>query len=224
MRPSEAARVGALLGRLELDRISPCINLGSSTAVFRRDVQPHIDQRIFAPLARRGVDVVHVDMKHAPGVDVVGDIYDEETRTELARRHPRLVLCCNMFEHVTDRELLADTLRTLVAPGGYLLVTVPRSYPVHYDPIDTYYRPSPDELAVLFPGFNLVDAFVERDTTYLQDLLAKHGLLGTVAHFLKSVPKLLLFAPRPRRWISHFHHYLWLCRPYEVSGVLLQRA
>ena len=40
----------------------------------------------------------------------------------------------------------------LLPQGGLFFVTVPYSYHYHADPIDTMYRPSPEELASLFAG------------------------------------------------------------------------
>jgi len=33
---------------------------------------------------------------------------------------------------------------------GYLVVSVPHSYPFHADPIDTLFRPAPDEVVTMF--------------------------------------------------------------------------
>ena len=64
----------------------------------------------------------------------------------------RALLCCNVLEHVRDPGEFARRCGTLVMSGGVLAVTVPRSYPHHSDPIDTLYRPTPEEAAALFPG------------------------------------------------------------------------
>ena len=66
------------------------------------------------------------------------------------RRYAAL-LCCNVLEHVRDPGEFARRCAMLVRPGGVIVVTVPRSYPHHADPIDTLYRPTPEEAAALFP-------------------------------------------------------------------------
>lgn len=223
MRPREARYVGEVLGRLPSDNISPCLNIGSSTADFRRVEQPHIQNFIFTPLLERGVKVIHSDLKQDEGVDIAGSIYDEAISSRLKLLQPRLILCCNMFEHVEDRTQLAALLSDLVPSGGYLLVTVPRSYPIHYDPIDTYFRPSPEELANMFPAFAVEASQVVVDRSYGQDLLAKLGIVGTLAHVGRSAIKFFMFWRGRAAWVAHFHRYLWLFRPYSVSCVVLRK-
>jgi SAM-dependent methyltransferase len=129
------------------------LDVGSSTAEFRTRVQPHIHDEIFAPLEARGVSVVHLDAKDGDGVDVTYDLTDPaiDARAALGRWFDA-VLCCNLLEHVVDRAVVARAVSTLVAPGGWLIVTVPRRYRRHHDPIDTMYRPMPNELSDLFAG------------------------------------------------------------------------
>jgi SAM-dependent methyltransferase len=224
MRRSEARQVGGILAELPVDAISPCLNLGSSTRHFREIYQPHIHEYLFRPLEMRAVHVVHADLKEDDGVDIAGDIYDPETIEKIRTVDPHLVLCCNMFEHVTDREHLATSIDALVKPGGYVLLTVPFSYPLHYDPIDTYFRPSPEELAALFPNFHMVRSLIVSDATYLQDLRRKHSLAGLLRHFLRSGLKFFAVWQGKRKWLGHFHRYLWLLRPYKETVVLLQKG
>lgn len=223
MRPNEAKLIGDLLGQCDAKAISPCLNLGSSTGIFRTQEQRHIDRHIFAPLRERGVHVVHADIKEAEGVDLAGDIYDPATMEAIQALSPRCVLCCNMFEHVTDRQALAARICQMLAPGGLLIVTVPYSYPIHYDPIDTYFRPSPDEIVGMFPDFQLLEEGVVSDSTYSQDLVRTEGMGGTLIQFTKSAVKFVMVWRGLRFWKGHFHRYLWLFRPYQVSWVLMRK-
>lgn len=223
MRIGEARHIGRLLDGLPAEDISPCLNLGSSTRQFRENDQPHIDEYLFRPLEERAVKVVHADMKEDDGVDIAGDIYDPSVREKIRTLGPRLILCCNMFEHVSDRERLAVSLENLVIERGYVLLTVPFSYPIHYDPIDTYFRPSPEELAALFPNFRKVDSIIVSDTTYLQDLRQANSLAGLLGHFFISALKFVAIWRGKRKWLSHFHRYFWLFRPYKVTLLLLQK-
>lgn len=223
MRPVEAQKIGEIIHRLGKAAVSPCVNLGSSTGIFRRQVQPHIDQYIFAPLRNKGVQIVHVDIKHGDGVDLAGDIFDARTVSAISRITPSCILCCNMFEHVVDKAGLADVIAGLLSRGGLLMVTVPRSYPIHYDPIDTYFRPYPEEILKLFPEFDLIEGGIISDSTYLQELVAKEGLAGTCKQFARSVIKFFMLWRGKRHWIGHFHRYFWLFRPYRVSYALMQK-
>ena len=53
---------------------SRALDIGSSTLHYRTVEQPHIEEQVLAPLRARGVDIVHLDAKEAPGVDVVCDL------------------------------------------------------------------------------------------------------------------------------------------------------
>jgi SAM-dependent methyltransferase len=150
----------ALWLRRQLDKVrpvelSPLLSIGSGTAQTRAR-QWWIDQYVFEPLASRGVEVVHHEHVAGEGVDIAGDLTDRTVWDQLAAVGARAVLCANVLEHVADRHAVADALARTTPPGGRLLVTVPRRYPFHPDPIDTMYRPTVDELAELFPQLHLV--------------------------------------------------------------------
>jgi hypothetical protein len=127
----------------------PLLNVGSHTREFRERDQPMIDSQIFAPLRIAGRSVVHTDIREGDGVDVTGDLTDEAFRAGLVSEYGiRSILCCNVLEHVPDPLVLAASLAHLVdATSGHLIVTVPRSFPYHPDPIDTMFRPSRTDLA-----------------------------------------------------------------------------
>lgn len=223
MRPTEAAFIGSLLNGFSAERISPVLNLGSSTLRVRKIEFPHIDREIFTPLEERGVQIIHSDLKADEGVDIVGDIYDCDVQAKVRSIGAKVVICCNIMEHVADAAEFARISGSLVPPGGMIIVTVPYSYPFHPDPIDTYYRPLPAEVAQLFNGFELEQAQIVEDTTYLQDLLRDK----TVAQLMRQLVShgLKFFTPFTglAAWKARYHRYLWLFRPYKVSCVLMRK-
>ena len=220
MRKEEAAHVGAVALDLAGKGAQPVLNIGSSTAHFRSVEQPHIHAEIFGPLQRAGVRVIHSDLKEADGVDIAGDIFDPAVQRRLGSLHPRLLLACNLMEHLEPkaRATLPDAFDRILAPGGFILITVPHSYPLHFDPIDTYYRPSPTELRALFPAYRAVEARVIESSSYLPELrsLAPRAKLRLAARAL--VPFY-----RPMQWLGLVHRFLWIARPYKVSCVVLQK-
>ena len=162
MISAEARWVGAALAKLPDEQLFPLLNVGSQDAAFREKRQPWIDARVFAPLRARGGKIVHLDLAPGEGVDITGDLLDPNVRAQL--RGFRSVLCANVLEHVPDRERFAAALADVTAPGGYLIVTVPKRFPYHPDPIDTMFRPGIEELAKLFPAMEVIDAKVVRST------------------------------------------------------------
>lgn len=132
----------------DLPKEASVLDIGSSTLQFRTITQPYVDQNVFAPLRTRGLQVLHLDAKAAEGVDIVADV----TTLQGVERSFDLVLCTNLLEHVTDREATLGHVKRVVKKGGLLVLTVPRRYPIHPDPIDTGYRPTATELVSLL-GF-----------------------------------------------------------------------
>jgi hypothetical protein len=218
MRVSEARWIAQQLADIPLEKRSPVVNIGSSTEVFRTVNQPHIDRIIFAPLVAAGVKVIHTDLKMAPGVDVAGDLGDPNVRRALRAYNPWVAICSNLLEHVTEPSLFAAHVQDVVQPGGYVIVTVPRSYPFHADPIDTGYRPDPEQLAGLFPGTVRIVAQVVADTTYLQELrsLGLNGLRKGIKDVVGAVTANGDVARHRRDKMR------WLNKPFTTSCVMLQ--
>lgn len=121
------------------------LDVGSSTHQFRTVVQPHIDRNVFAPLRARGLSITHLDARDEDGVDLVADV----TTLDGVDTTFDLVLCTNLLEHVVDRSQTLRHVKRVVKPSGWLVLTVPRRYPIHHDPIDTGYRPTARELTAL---------------------------------------------------------------------------
>jgi hypothetical protein len=187
----EARWLGQALDQIETEELSPLLNVGSATAEFRQRLQPWIDQWIFAPLRRRGVEVHHLDIQGGEGVDLRGDLTDDAFVAGLVGRGYRALLCCNLLEHVPDPAAMCAKLERLLPAGGYIMVTAPHRFPYHPDPIDTMFRPTVEDLARLFPHCFLVDGalldggtgwdYVERNPCVLVSK-AKQRLVGLRRH------------------------------------------
>src|SRR4051812_32056880 len=218
MRRQEAAWVGEKLHTLACPHV--VLNIGSGSKRFREVSKPYINGEIFDPLTRRGAAVVHADLKAGEGVDIGGDLFDAGVQARLRELHPQTVLACNIFEHLTKdcRERFPAVLDALVPAGGVLVITVPYSYPYHADPIDTLYRPCPEELCACFPGYEVLYAQVIRSESYGQEFVA-----GGPARMVRKVLRMFFPFVRPKRWLSHAHRMLWLFRPYELTGVVLRK-
>ena len=156
MHIEEAKWIKEQFEKLQDDEISPLVNLGSSTHKFRVEYQPFIDQLIFSPLRAKSLEIIHSDIKKDEGVDLVGDILDPEFTSIVMSKGVKLILCSNMLEHVESAKEMAAAINKLLPDNGLLMVTVPHNYPLHMDPIDTGFRPTPSEICNLFPGTSIV--------------------------------------------------------------------
>ena len=214
---AEAIRLRRIL--LELQGISPLLNLGSSTRYFREVIQPHIETELFAPLREAGVTVVHCDLKEDEGVEFAGDILDPGVIRRLKTGGYKCILLSNLLEHVRDREAVAMACEEIVGPGGFILATVPSSYPYHADPIDTYYRPSPPELAKTFGRSELLIGEEVEEPTYAAELKARGISVG--GELIRTVLWSLIFFVRPRSAASRLHRWRWYSKPRRVAIALL---
>jgi hypothetical protein len=219
MSPEEAKWFGTVLGRADGEKLSPVLNLGSSTLEYRTVVCPHIDTFMFRPLAQRGVRVFHADMKDGVGIDVVGSVLDDGTRARLLALGVRTVLCNNVLEHVVDVDAMCKALAAVCPEDGLLLISVPHAYPFHPDPIDNGFRPSVPELAELLRphGFELQAGELVTFGSYGRSLVQKRGLIARDAYLLLAG----LFDRT--KWRVLFSNYAFLTRDYDVTCAVFVR-
>ncbi len=218
MFAAEARWLCERLARYPAERLSPILNLGSSTSEVRERVQPWIAAELFRPLAARGIEVIHVDKRAASGVDIVADLTDPADLARLRQLGPRALLCCNLLEHVADPALLARHCLDLLPEAGLLFVTVPFSYPHHRDPIDTLYRPNPAELTRLFAGARLVEgAILDSGASYLDEIRARPWLL--LRHLARFPVPFLSLA----KWRRSMARLYWLFAPYRITCAVFEK-
>ena len=110
------------------------LNIGSSTGRFRNQIQPHIAMNIFNPLKENGITVIHTDIQNSDGVDLVGDLIDEEFVKVLEREQFDFILCSNLLEHLEEIDPICNTIVRILKKNGYAIITVPYNYPYHLDP------------------------------------------------------------------------------------------
>jgi SAM-dependent methyltransferase len=218
MFASESLWVAGKLAAYPAMQISPLLNVGSSTSDFRQTAQPWTTRDVFGPLQQRGVAIVHLDSRTGAGIDICADLLDAADFARLRSTRYRAILCCNILEHVRDPGELARRVVELVMPGGIIVVTVPHSYPRHGDPIDTLYRPTPQEAAALFPGTSVVAAeIIDVGESYRDAVRRRPWIL--LRHLARFPVPFLDF----EKWTASMQKPYWLFRNYEVSAVVLRR-
>jgi hypothetical protein len=204
------------LNLLGNDGLKKLLNVGSSTLHFRTQVQPYIESSVFAPLHKKQIQVVHLDLKKDVGVDINGNILDREFQYFLKSQNFDTVLCSNLFEHVTNREDFAVSIVDVIDKGARIIVTVPRRYPYHKDPIDTLFRPSIQDLYTLFPGTKLIrSAYVVSHSSMLSSMI-EHWKFGVL-----SVLRLLKFYNK--EWKKYIQYFPNIPKKYVVTCVILEK-
>jgi hypothetical protein len=145
-----AAWTNAALAEIELPPGSRALDVGSSTLHYRTVEQPHIEAQVMAPLRARGVEIVHLDAKQAPGVDVVCDLGTADAGLATRLGEHALVLVCGVMQALRDPGRAADIAVQALAPGGHLVAHHPEAARRSFDPVDYMLRMSPHELAGMF--------------------------------------------------------------------------
>jgi hypothetical protein len=208
----EARQLVERLREFDAGGLSPMLNVGSGDLRFRTQTQPWIDEILFQDLRSRSIDVIHVDLNEGDGIDVAADPADplevDRMRTLL---RPKSILCTNVLEHVADLYGYCAALANILDSGGYLIVTVPRSYPHHSVPIDTMFRPTPQEIAGLFPDFEPVLLAIDETESYWYSVRERPWIIF----------RQIVRAPFPflgfTRWKRSMHKVYWLFRRYQQS-------
>ena len=218
MFEAEACWLRRALEAFPPERLSPLLNLGSSSAVVREAIQPWIDAEVFCPLRTRGVATVHVDMRELPGVDVQADLTDVIDVERLSTLRPNALLCCNLLEHVLEPKQLARHCLDLLPVGGLVFVTVPFSYPYHRDPIDTMYRPSPSELSQLFGGARMLDGMILGAGVSYRDTVRERPWILLRHLWRFPVPFLSL-----ERWKRSMTRLYWLAAEYRITCAVFEK-
>jgi SAM-dependent methyltransferase len=217
MFEAEAIWLGNLLNLQAGENLSPLLNIGSSTRQFREIEQPWTERFIFAPLKQRGVDVLHLDSRTGEGIDIQADVLSAAELPRIRSLGPKAVLCCNILEHVTDPAALASRCAEIVGPGGLIFVTVPYSYPHHRDPIDTMFRPAPDELARMFsPAVMLRGEIIDTGESWWNDVARRPWIL------LRPLLRLPFPFVNFPGWKRSVRRLYWLQHRYRVTGALFR--
>lgn len=199
------------------DTVSPLLNIGSSTKHFREVEQPWNEAELFAPLRARGIRVIHSDFRDGEGIDVRADILSDADLPRLKALNAKAILCCNILEHVREPKKLAQRCIKIVGQNGLVFVTVPYSYPHHRDPIDTMYRPSPDELASLFAQAQMLRGeILDVGESYRDQVRERPWIL--MRHVLRApVPFLGL-----TKWKRSMGKLYWLKHNYRVTAAVFR--
>jgi 2-polyprenyl-3-methyl-5-hydroxy-6-metoxy-1,4-benzoquinol methylase len=146
MFKEEAHWIKTVISRIDFRSPTTVLDVGSSNIEFRTVIQPHIHELIHKPLLEGGFNVCLLDLKKDESVDIVIDLTSNDLPDSLFSKTYDLIICCNILEHVKERDLFMRNMLRFSHHGTFLMITVPLVYPKHNDPIDTMYRPTVKQL------------------------------------------------------------------------------
>ena len=211
----EAVWLAERMAALADDVVAPVLNIGSGNAAQRTTRYTEANRLLWQPLADRGVPILHCDIKDEPGVDIVADLATPEGRDRIVAARPGLILCNSLYEHLRDPEPVAAAIVEAVPPGGHLLVTVPPRYPYHADPIATMLRPTPQELAAMHPGLDVIETrLIEASNFKFAVQLKPRRVFRDGYNSIRSIAVTRSFQHIYPRWWS---------RPYVMAAAHLHR-
>ena len=213
----EAQWLKQALDGIPADSLSPLVNLGSSSRRFRERKQGFIQEDIIQPLEDRGVKIIHVDLEDDEGVDIAGDIFDENTFNQIKSHAPKSIICANVLEHVLDPPTLADRCTEISDDAGYAFVTVPHSFPYHLAPIDTLFRPSVEEIEALFPDCTLESGTIVNCGSFGKQLVKSPSAIA------RHLAKMIIPWPSFDHWKATMSRNAWLFKDYRVSCAVFKK-
>ncbi len=219
MHIKESVWIGEQLRAMPDRDLFPLLDIGSSTLEFRTVDQPHLERNMYGPMRARGGKVWHADIKAAEGVDLVGDLTDPAFCARLRDLNVRSALITNVLHHVTDRAALIAGVLSALPSGGHVIVSGPNSYPRHYDPIDTMFRPGVEELAAEFPGTTLVRGAIIDSGNWRQWDRAERGQRGLA----RTVARLCVPFYRPSHWWKLARQSPYLIKHMKAVAVVLRK-
>jgi hypothetical protein len=219
MHVKESEWIGQRLNEIADGTLFPLMDVGSSTEDFRKRVQPHLEQNIYAPLRVRGGKVWHVDIKDAPGVDLVGDLCDPAFQARLAGVGVRSAMITNILHHVVDRAALCRGICACVPSSGHIIVSGPHAYPMHFDPIDTMFRPGVEELAACFPGTRLIAGAIIDSGNWREWRTQERGGRS----LSRALARLLTPFYRPAKWWELARQSPYIIKHIKAVAVVLRK-
>lgn len=140
MLKNEAIWIGEVTKNLKIKEI---LDISGGDWFFRNIRQSFIEKYIFSNFKNRNIKRTGIRY------DVCSNDFRKIGKFDL-------VFANNLLEHVKNIKSATKNILSVVKPGGHLCISVPHMFPYHPDPIDNGFRPTPRELAKLFPGTKIL--------------------------------------------------------------------
>ena len=213
MRLEESLKIQSIIKKHK--PFANIINLGSGNVEQLKKTKPWVSKNVFDLFKKQKAKILHVDAENFPGVDIVQDLSQPNSLVFCdSLKGSKLFILANVLEHIPKKahaEFLTKIYSKMKSKDG-LIITVPYDYPYHEDPIDTMYRPSPNELKKLLPltwlNGEIVSAGSYKDEFRCMNILKK----------IRKLLKPLWIFQKPSKWLEN-HRLFYLFKPYQITIV-----
>lgn len=213
----ESQYLRLLIESLHLNGEAKVLNIGSQDEKYL-EIQKHIKENIVKPTLSKGARIYNLDIRDGSGVDIVGDVTNAEFSKKLRRYSFSVIYLFNVLEHVEDIDKFTGSIESLMQEDAYLIISVPFLYPIHFDPIDNLFRPTPEEVAKYFPNCKIVNSAIIKDYTYW------YYITSSLKRFIIEFTRILTPFYKFNKWINVVIPKLkWLNRNFEVTCIILQK-
>jgi hypothetical protein len=193
----EAKKINNYVETFLSNKEGTAINIGSSTADFIDISQPYIRKLVLSPLSKN-FKILSIDIKNQEGVDLVADFTTLEGQRSIASLNGNLYLISNLLEHIPDYQLGIESIIQLLNKGDILILSGPKSFPYHPDPIDNMFRPSKKKLEQYFKNhFEIVDLQIVKSGTVFSSSVLMQNPKSTGAA-IRSKGSLIRLVGSPR--------------------------
>jgi SAM-dependent methyltransferase len=141
-------------------------------------------------LVANGLAYVGTDLREGNGVDVAANFEHSEDMAAFGHIAPLgTILILNVLEHTFDPISVLDNARSLLRPGGALVVLTPAVWPLHNFPMDTWR---------ILPNF--YEEYARRRKMRLVDEHFEYIGYGRVARFRDEKNLYALPPPSQKSW------------------------
>jgi len=192
----EAEKINYYIKTFLGDKKGIAINIGSSTAEFTDILQPYIRNLVLKPLSKH-FKILNLDIKNQQGVDLVADFTTPEGQRAISNLNGNLYLISNLLEHIPDYEVGIKSITQLLKKDDFLILSGPKSFPYHPDPIDNMFRPNLKQLRDFFEqDFEIIDLQIVRSGTVFSSSVLMQNPKST-GKAIKSKGSLLKLITNP---------------------------
>ena len=193
----EAKKINNYIETFLSNKKGTAIIIGSSTADFIDISQPYIRKLVLNPLSKN-FKILNIDIKNQEGVDLVADFTTLAGQRSIANLNGNLYLISNLLEHIPDYQLGIKSIVQLLNRDDILILSGPKSFPYHPDPIDNWFRPSKRELQQYFKNsFEIIDLQIVKSGTVFSSSVLMQNPKSTGAA-IKSKGSLIRLVGSPR--------------------------